>query len=85
MSTIDIRPQTDVKGILIGNFWLRDGPESRQDPFPPNVIEQAERLGHSLLTTQVLFGAYCKVMLGDLDTDSFIRLLFDTNGVVVFK
>jgi hypothetical protein len=53
----------------------------RENPFPPNCIQTAERFEQCLLTTTQLFRALVAHQRGELNLEEFWETIFATTGV----
>jgi len=69
------------KGILIVNAYHDTPLEQRVEPFPDPCIKSAERLELCLMTTSQLFRTLVVHQHGELDTNEFWDIVFNTNGV----
>lgn len=74
-----------AKGVLFGNAFRLQPPDSRRDPFTEKCRTAAARLGVALVSTPDLFLA-CKYLKGNVDLDyarQCREAIFTASGVVV--
>lgn len=75
-----------IKGILIGNGWRNIPPKERETGnkkiFPKEIAEAAEDHNVGLLSSVVLFSAYCQLLDGKLSKQDFFNNLFSSSGIV---
>lgn len=78
-----LREGEEPIGILIGNHYRLKKPESRDAPFPPDVLRyvRASSRKLSLITTFQLFELFCKVKNGELDADTVRKEIMSNKGV----
>jgi hypothetical protein len=69
------------KGILVANMYFDSPLEKRGNPFPDNCVKLAKRSGYCLIKTSQIFGALLDHQRGELDTEKFWEVIFDTDGV----
>jgi hypothetical protein len=70
----------ESKGILIANMYCGQQPELRDNPFPDNCINKAEKFNLCLMTTTQLFRALCSYQRNELNVAEFWDTIFNTNG-----
>ncbi len=75
-----IQENLESKGILIANMYCGKSPDLRDNPFPPNCVDRAERANLCLMTTTQLFHALCSYQRNELDVEEFWNTVFNTNG-----
>nr|QNO55456.1 hypothetical protein DEIOECNE_00006 [Methanosarcinales archaeon ANME-1 ERB7] len=70
-------------GILIGNHYRLKKLESRDEPFPPDVLRyvKANSRKLSLITTLQLFELFCKVKNRELDAGTVRKEIISNKGV----
>lgn len=76
-----IQENLESKGILIANMYCGRPPELRNNPFPANCVDRAEKANLCLMTTTQLFQALCSYQREELDVAEFWNTVFDTDGV----
>jgi hypothetical protein len=78
-----------ISGLFIGNGWRNlplDKRETKQTlTFPNEIIEASLANNLGLLSGYELFNAYCKILNGELKTDEFLDLIFNTKGPIRIK
>jgi hypothetical protein len=78
-----LREGEEPIGILIGNHYRLKKPESRDEPFPSDVLRyvKANSRKLSLITTFQLFELFCKIKNGELDADTVRKEIMSNKGV----
>lgn len=78
-----LREGKEPIGILIGNHYRLKKPESRDEPFPPDVFRyvKANSRKLSLITTFQLFEIFCRIKNGKLDADTVRKEIMRNEGV----
>ena len=74
-------------GILIGNHYRLKKPESRDEPFPPDVLRyvNARSTKLSMITTLQLFELFCMIKDGKLDAGTIRKEIMSNKGVFDLK
>ena len=72
------------KGILVGNPYRLDEPRNRDEAFPSNVKEFAEKREICLVTSYDLFKAFRQFLKDELSAGDIVRRMFDASGVCKF-
>jgi len=82
-----LREGEEPIGILIGNHYRLKKPESRDEPFPPDVLRyvRASSRKLSLITTLQLFELFCMVKNGKLDANTVRKEIISNKGVFDLK
>jgi hypothetical protein len=78
-----LREGKEPIGILIGNHYRLKKPESRNEPFPPDVLRyvKANSRKLSLITTFQLFEIFCRIKNEKLDADTVRKGIMRNEGV----
>lgn len=76
---------TEMKAILIGNYFNRNEAESRKNPFSPAQIEDAERDGNGLLTTYELFKAIKAEKENKIKKQQIRHQIKEKSGLIEFN
>ena len=78
-----LREGKEPIGILIGNHYRLKKPESRDEPFPPDVLRyvKANSRKLSLITTFQLFEIFCRIKNEKLDADTVRKEIMRNEGV----
>jgi hypothetical protein len=76
---------TQMKALLIGNYFLTAEGKARTDPFSPPQVEDAEKDGNALLSTYDLFRAVKAEKEGRLTKEDLRRELREKNGLITFS
>ncbi len=75
---------TDMKAILIGNYYRQEEPKLRQDPFSEDQIAEAKIDRNALLTTFELFKAIQAEKTKKISKSEIIKQLETKMGLISF-
>ena len=75
---------TQMKALLIGNYFMTTEGKSRTSPFSPQQVEDAQKDGNALLSTYDLFQAIKAEKEGRVTKDELRRELVEKSGLIHF-
>lgn len=73
---------TNMKGLLVGNYFCNNPAHLRKDPFSNHQIKDTKRDNNALLTTYDLFEAIKKEKSRELSKKDIQLKIRNTNGVI---
>ena len=76
---------TEMRAILIGNYFNRNEAESRKNPFSLTQIEDAERDGNGLLITYELFKAIKAEKENKIEKQQIRHQIKEKSGLIEFN
>jgi len=76
---------TQMRALLIGNYFMTTEGRSRTNPFTPAQVEEAQKDGNALLSTYDLFQAIKAEKEGRVTKDELRRRIGETIGLIQFE
>jgi len=76
---------TQMRALLIGNYFLTTEGKARTNPFSPQQAEEAEKDGNALLSTYDLFRAVKAEKEGRVGKEDLRREIREKKGLIAFS